>query len=283
LVRFQSVAVYARPAEDLPVPATAPVARMRANEAVRAGTLTYDGPDLVTGWHAHDQHQIEYALEGVAEVETESGHYLLPPQQAVWVPAGLAHNTTLRRVRSVSVFFDPAMVPAAGDRARILAAAPVIREMIVYGSRWPVGRVESDAVADAFFDALALLTIDWLEHEQPLRLPTSADPVVAAAMQHTDGHLADVSVASAARAVGVSERTLRRRFTAATGITWRRYLVQSRLLRSMALLAEPAPRTVLDVATTVGFDSVSAFTRAFHAYTGEAPSAYRRRTTAPNP
>ena len=169
---------------------------MRASEAVRAGTLTYDGPDLVTGWHAHDQHQIEYALEGVAEVETASGHYLLPPQQAVWVPAGLAHNTTLRRVRSVSVFFDPAMVPAAGDRARILAAAPVIREMIVYGSRWPVGRIESDAVADAFFDALALLTIDWLEHERPLRLPTSADPVVAAAMQHTDGHLADVSVAA---------------------------------------------------------------------------------------
>ena len=66
-------------------------------------------------------------------------------------------------------------------------------------------------------------------------------------------------------------------------MTWRRYLVQSRLLRSMALLAEPAPRTVLDVATTVGFDSVSAFTRAFRAYTGEAPSTYRRRATANHP
>jgi AraC-like DNA-binding protein len=277
------VAVYARPAEDLPVPATVPVARMRTADAVRAGTLTYDGPDLVTGWHAHDQHQIEYALEGVAELETATGHYLLPPQQAVWVPAGLAHNTTLRRVRSVSVFFDPAMVPAAGDRARILAAAPVIREMIVYGARWPIERTESDAVADTFFDALALLTADWLEHEQPLRLPTSTDPVIAAVMAHTDAHLADVTVAGAARAVGVSERTLRRQFTAATGMTWRRYLLQSRLLRSMALLADPAPKTVLDVATTVGFDSVSAFTRAFRAYTGEAPSAYRRRAIAPTP
>jgi len=256
---------------------------MRTTDAVRAGTLAYDGPDLVTGWHAHDQHQIEYALEGVAEVETASGHYLLPPQQAVWVPAGLAHNTTLRGVRSVSVFFDPAMVPAAGDRARILAAAPVIREMIVYGSRWPVERAASDAVADAFFHALALLTIDWLEHEQPLRLPTSADPVVAAVMQHTDEHLVGVTVGSAARAVGVSERTLRRQFMAVTGITWRQYLLQSRLLRAMALLAEPAPRTVLDVAVTVGFDSVSAFTRAFRAYAGETPSAYRRRVTTPTP
>jgi AraC-like DNA-binding protein len=57
---------------------------------------------------------------------------------------------------------------------------------------------------------------------------------------------------------------------------WRRYLLHSRLLRAMALLSEPGP-TVLDVATEVGFDSVSAFTRAFRAYTGETPTGYRRR------
>jgi hypothetical protein len=68
----------------------------------------------------------------------------------VWIPAGLAHSTTLKRVRTVSVFFDPAMVRGADDRARILAAAPVIREMIVYGVRWPIHRPASDPVADAF-------------------------------------------------------------------------------------------------------------------------------------
>ena len=44
---------------------------------------------LVTGWHVHDVHQIEYAIGGVVEVETAAGHYLLPPQQAAWIPAGL--------------------------------------------------------------------------------------------------------------------------------------------------------------------------------------------------
>jgi AraC-like DNA-binding protein len=61
-------------------------------------------------------------------------------------------------------------------------------------------------------------------------------------------------------------------------MTWRRYLLVSRLLRAMALLAEPGT-TVLRVATDVGFDSVSAFTRAFRRYTGETPTAYRRRIT----
>ena len=74
----------------------------------------------------------------------------------------------LKRVRSVAVFFDPAMVPGADDRVRVLAATPLLREMIVFATRWPIDRPASDPVADAYFDALALLVLEWLEHEAPL-------------------------------------------------------------------------------------------------------------------
>ena len=270
------MSVSACSANDLPVAATPLIVDMRDGTPVRAGTYPYEGDDLVTGWHAHDLHQIEYAFRGVVEVETNTAHYLLPPQQAVWIPAGLAHQTTLKRVRSVSVFFDPEMVRVADQQARILAAAPVIREMIVYAVRWPISRPVSDPVADTFFEALARLALDWLEHETPLCLPTSADPVVAAVMAYTNAHLDEVTAREVCRGVGVSERTLRRKFLAATKMTWRQYLLESRLLRSMAVLAEPGP-TVLDVATSVGFRSVSAFTRAFGRYAAETPTAYRRR------
>ena len=271
--------VAARPANDLAQTATVPMVDLREGTPVRAGTFAYEGDDLVTGWHAHELHQIEYALRGVVEVETDAAHYLLPPQQAVWIPARLAHCSTLRRVQSVSVFLDPAMIPVADDRARILAAAPVLREMIVYGLRWPIDRPASDPAADAFFEAFAHVAREWLDHEAPLCLPTSTVPVVAAAMAYTKDHLDEVTARDVCRAVGVSDRTLRRLFPTAVGMTWRQYLVQSRLLRAMALLAEPGP-TVLDVATSVGFDSASAFTRAFARYTGETPSAYRQRVSA---
>jgi AraC-like DNA-binding protein len=278
------VTVSARSAKDLPAAANPRLVNLRSGDGrgaappVRAGTFLYEGGDVVTGWHAHDMHQIEYAFEGVAEVETASTHHLLPPRQAVWIPAGLTHCTTLRRVRSVAVFLDPRMVPASGDRVRVLAATPLLREMIVFAKRWPIGRSHSDDVADAFFDALALLVVEWLEHESPLSLPTSTDPEVRAAMRYADAHLADVDVESGCAAIGVSARSLRRKFATATGMTWREYLLQSRLLRAMALLTEPG-RTVLDVATAVGFDSVSAFTRAFRRLTGETPTDYRRRVT----
>src|SRR4029079_11923767 len=163
-----------------------------SDTTVLAGTYPFEADDLVADWHTHELHQVEYARAGVVEVETAAAHYLLPSQQAVWIPAGLAHRTTLRRVRTVSVFFAPELVPDAPPEARVLAAAPVIREMIVYGTRWPIMRTTSDPVADTFFLALANLVTDWLDHETPLCLPTSRDPLVAAAMEYTNAHLAEV-------------------------------------------------------------------------------------------
>ncbi len=244
------------------------------------GSYLYEGDRLVTGWHSHDLHQIEYALRGVVEVETGSAHYLLPPQQAAWIPAGLEHETTINtRVRSVAVLFDPRLVAQAGDRARILAVPPLIREMMVYALRWPIDRAESDATADVFFTTLANLVSEALEHEAPLSLPTSVHPTVATAMAYTQEHLGSVTTREVSHSIGVSERTLRRQFQHEVGITWRSYLLQARLLRAMALLAEPGP-SVLEVATEVGFDSVSAFTRAFQQRCGETPSGYRRRLRA---
>jgi AraC-like DNA-binding protein len=270
------VAVSARPASNLPLAAGAHVVDLRTAPIVRAGTVSWDGPDVATGWHRHPYHQVEYALTGVAEVETPGGRYLLPPRQAIWIPAGLPHATTLYGVHSVAVFFEPSMMRGPADRARVLAAAPVIREMIAYGARWPISRPVSDPVADAFFDVLASLVLEWLDQETPLWLPVTSDTIIAAVMDYTNKHLDTVTAAAVCRAVGLSERTLRRRFPAEAGMTWGAYTRQSRLLRAMALLAE-RDRSVIEVATAVGFDSASAFTRAFARQTGESPSAYRRR------
>jgi len=251
-----------------------------AGARVRAGTYSLElGDEVMTGWHSHEFHQLEYAVEGVAEVETATARYLLPPRQALWIPAGVEHSSTLTHVKAVSVFFHPAMELPAGDRVRILAVAPLLREMILYARRWPLSRPAPDSVADAFFDALALLLADWLDHETPLCLPTTRDPLVAAAIAYTDQHLADVSLRDVCSAVGASERSLRRAFVNTTGMSWRQYLQESRLLKAMALLAE-GDQSTITIAMSVGFESVSAFTRAFHRYAGETPKSYRRRTRA---
>jgi AraC-like DNA-binding protein len=286
-------AVSAKSARDLPRTDSSGLVQMRQNTNVVAGTYAFDGGTVVlgvaggelgrdglrTGWHAHDLHQIEYSFHGTMGVETSAGRHLLPPALGAWIPAGLPHRTKIAsRVKTMSVFFDPAFVPHTDNRVRIIAVTPVIREMIVYAGRWPIDRAASDPDTDSYFRTLATLVAEHLDAETPLCLPLSDDPLVAAAIAYTDRYLAHVTHPAVCREVGASERTLRRRFLASTGLSWHGYLVQARLLRAMTMLAEPTS-TILEVAVEVGFESLSAFSRAFTRQTGETPSAYRRRAT----
>ena len=269
--------VSAHSARGLAQPANIGQVELRRGGRVLAGSYLYEGDRLVTGWHFHDVHQIEYAIGGVVEVETASAHYLLPPQQAAWIPVGLEHQATMNpAVKTLAVMFDPELIPDPGDRARILAVSPLIREMMLYALRWPIDRACSDAASEGFFRTLANLVSEALDHEAPLSLPTSEDPVVSAAMVYTKEHLQAVTVDQVCRAVAVSERTLRRQFQSEAGLSWRTYLLHARMLRAMALLAAPA-QTVQQTATAVGFDSVGSFPRAFTQFCDETPSSYRRR------
>jgi AraC-like DNA-binding protein/quercetin dioxygenase-like cupin family protein len=256
-----------------------PVIELRRGGHAMAGSYLYEGDGLITGWHSHEVHQIEYAMHGVVEVETDSAHYLLPPQQAAWIPVGLEHQAVMNPdVKTVAVMFAPELIPDAGGRARIIAVSPLIREMMIYALRWPIDRARGDDVSDGFFRTLANLVAEALDHEAPLRLPTSEHPIVSAAIAYTKAHLDSVTADDVSRAVSVSERTLRRLFQDTLGLPWRTYLLHARMMRAMALLADPG-QSVQATSSAVGFENLSSFTRCFSQFCGETPSAYRRRVS----
>jgi len=256
-----------------------PVIELRRGGRALAGSYLYEGDGLITGWHSHEVHQIEYAMHGLVEVETDSAHYLLPPQQAAWIPAGLEHQAVMNPdVKTVAVMFDPRLIDDAGDRARIIAVSPLIRELMIYALKWPIGRATGDDVSDGFFRTLAHLVSEALDHEAPLSLPTSEHPIVAAALAYTKEHLDAVTADDVSKAVSVSERTLRRLFADTLGMSWRTYLLHARMMRAMALLTAPS-QSVQATSTAVGFENLSSFTRCFAQFCGETPSAYRRRVS----
>lgn len=255
---------------------------MRSGSPVRAGGHRFEGDDLVTEWHCHDLHQLIYAFTGTVEVETAQARHLLPPQQAAWIPSGVRHRTTLCAVDSASVFFAADMVAPPDDRVRVVEARPLLREMIDHAQRWPIDRTASNRTADAFFDALAALCAEWIETELPFHLPVSSDPAITRAIRRTEESLATVTMRDACEAAAMSERSFRRHFLAETGVTWQQYRLQSRVLRAMGLLSRP-DHTVARSAVEVGFESQSAFSRAFRGLVGESPGGYRRRVTTALP
>ena len=69
-------------------------------------------------WHAHDEHQLAWTPVGTLSVLAEGTTWLLPPARALWIPAGLPHETRANgRALMRSVYLPPARSPVSWDRA----------------------------------------------------------------------------------------------------------------------------------------------------------------------
>jgi len=230
-------------------------------------------------WHKHDLHQLLYAFEGRVEIASTQARFLVPPQLAAFIPAGLLHSTAIQGPRSGSVFLPRSSIKSAGERIRILRVSPLMREMITEAMRWPIDQPETTS-GQTFFRTFALLCGEWIENEAPLHLPTTDDSRLKKAMDYTQAHLADARFSLACKAANLSERSLRRRFLELAGMGWAEYRHRCRLLKAMTLL-EDRRQPVSEVAASVGFESVSAFSKAFSAFAGEGPRSYRDRIGTP--
>ncbi|XXF79671.1 GlxA family transcriptional regulator [Myxococcaceae bacterium GXIMD 01537] len=103
------------------------------------------------------------------------------------------------------------------------------------------------------------------------------DTAVLRAQEWLEAHLSGpVTLAGAAEAASLGERTLLRRFRKATGDTPLDYVQRLRVEAAKRLL-ETTPRTVEEISQEVGYADTTAFRRRFKARTGLTPDGYRRR------
>jgi AraC-like DNA-binding protein len=226
-------------------------------------------------WHTHDYHQLIYAIDGPNQIETIRGRHVLPTGRAAWIPSGTPHRTLISDTKGASLFFSPDILPDPSRRVRILVASRLMQEMVLHATRWPLGASETDPLAASFLHTLALMCGEWLEAELPLFLPGANHPAILRAMDYATTDLAAATQAGAIAIAAISERSFRRLFAKETGMGWRTWLWQARILMAMALLAKG--RRVTDVAADVGYASLSAFAHAFTKLTGEGPASFRQR------
>lgn len=117
------------------------------------------------------------------------------------------------------------------------------------------------------------------------RLLTIEGQRVLAAIQGSAGYVGRVraclrqlfprlpQMREAARALGLSERSLRRRLSE-EGWSYSDILQESQLLLAQQLLGDPT-RSIQQIGADVGFTTTTAFHRAFKRWTGESPAVFR--------
>jgi len=226
--------------------------------------------------HSHKRHQLLYARQGTATLEVAEATFLLPPQRAAFIPAGVRHVTSMGNAQGISLFFDARLVRVATREVRVLEVTPLLRELIQFATRWPATRRRADPLANAYFRSFGLLLEEWLVKPSAYRLPRGRTKTVQKAIALTIEHCAALDLPAVCRQIGTSERSLRRHLRAETGLGFRELVCQVRVLRAMELLAD-RQNSVTETALSVGFESPSAFAKSFARVAGESPRAYRER------
>jgi AraC-like DNA-binding protein len=264
--------------EELPAtesPRMAHHLRMYAPDASpMPGALYMDDANIDTTWHFHDMHQLSYAFEGDAVMEDSEGRYAASGHIAALIPAGVHHRASLHKVRYVSVYLTREQLPTMEPGIRLFGASPLMREMMKEVLRWPLHGPEAP-LRSLFIETLALLVCEALTHERAFALPTASNPRTKRALKFTVQR-ADAKLSEVCAYAGMSERTLRRAIMAEVGMTWETYRQQSRLVRAISLLSEPGI-SITDIAAQCGFESPSAFSRAFRLLMNDTPRTYRNR------
>jgi AraC-like DNA-binding protein len=230
----------------------------------------------VFDWHTHTDHQLAWAASGVLTVRTGSAAWVLPPTRALWIPAGLRHETlSVGTATMRALYVRPELCPVSWPDPVPVAASPLLAELIGYledPGLAPGQRAHAEAV---LVDLLQPVTMTMIEVRMPAdeRARQVAD---ALAGDPADGR----TLAEWGREVGASERTLARGFVTGTGLAFGRWRGLLRLQAALPELAAGQP--VGNVARHVGYESASAFVAAFRRETGVTPAAYFRSPPEPS-
>src|SRR5450830_107103 len=223
--------------------------------------------------HSHPRGQFAYAATGAISVFTPQGNWLVPPQRACWLPAGLQHGMQMHgEVLMLNVFISPQAMADSGlpGHCSVLETSPLLRQLLA-------DAVTLDAlyVENARAGRLMALLLDEIALMKPLALnaPLPQEPRLARLCTELfQQPRPDVDVDAMAARANMSRRTFTRLFRQQTGLGFAQWRQQVCLLNAITRLAQG--QAVTRVALDLGYGSPSAFTAAFRKVLGKAPSDY---------
>ena len=246
-------------------------------------------PDFHIAPHWHGRAQFLFASSGVMRVGTPRRLWTVPPTRALWIPAGIVHDIRMTSAVDMrTLYIDAGLIADMPQDCAVVEVTPLMRELVVRATanapsmRDPASALAAaDAAIDDEYALLTALIVAELRRLPPcgfdLPLPESAELMGLCTRALAD-LCAPLDAQTEADRLGISTRTLYRRFLKETGLSFSRWLQQARLLEAVRRLAIGMPVTT--VALDLGYQSPSAFTAMFHRALGSSPRSWRPQNDA---
>ncbi|ALC12146.1 AraC family transcriptional regulator [Sphingopyxis sp. 113P3] len=227
---------------------------------------------FVDPMHSHDHVQILYASSGVMSVRTPETSFVIPPQRAVWMPAGMKHEVACRGPVSLRTLYLPSGHDGQGTECRVFEVSNLLKALILEIVDFPplydvTGR--EGRIIDLLIEEIERMP------NAPYQVSMPTDPRllrVCNAILADPADPRDIDDWAALAAMG--RRTFTRSFKEETGMGLAVWRQQVRLMEALSLLAAGA--SITQVTYDVGYDSPSGFAAMFRRAFGVPPSKYLR-------
>ena len=225
--------------------------------------------------HMHREAQLVYAARGTMQVTTPKGRWLVPPDRAVWVPALSEHSIdVLADIQMRTLYFDQDWLKRE-KRSESLSAefvvrvSPLLHQAIL--ALFDAGNTEART---ELLVRLVMLELHQAEDSATfVPLPREVR-CRRAAMIVLDDPTGLHDIDTLAREVGTSARTLSRLFSTETQLSFKSWCQRARIAAAIQRLSTDASVSVKQLATSLGYASVPAFSAAFRQVTGRTPTEF---------
>lgn len=226
---------------------------------------------FVDPMHCHDRTQLLFASSGVMSVTTPQTSFVVPPQRAVWIPAGTMHEVSCRGPVSLRTLYLERSLGQTPSECRVFEVSDFLKALIleVVGFK-PLYDIEG---RDGRIVALLMEEIDRMPNA-PYGAHMPSDPRLLRVCQAILTDPSDPrTLDDWSKVAGMGRRTFTRAFKQQTGMGVAMWRQQVRLMEALSLIA--SGDSITRVAFEVGYESPSAFSAMFRRTFGMPPSQYQ--------
>lgn len=223
--------------------------------------------------HSHDRAQFLYACSGVMSVITPATTFVIPPQRALWLPAGVDHEVSCRGPVSLRTLYIDPVYGNDHNVCHVVEVSDFLKSLILEVVSFDVANdltQREDRIIGLLLEEIVNMP------RAPFCAPMPDD---ARLLRVCKAIISDPSdkrdIDDWAKIAGMGRRTFTRAFKRETGMGLAVWRQQVRLMAALSMIASGQP--VTNVAFDIGYGSPSAFSAMFRRAFGMAPSSYTQR------
>lgn len=228
--------------------------------------------------HSHERGQLLLVFGGIAYLQTDTTNYYIPSHHYIWIPKLQPHrilfNTKDLHIQNIYFVDENDLEHPFYQKLGIYPVSPLLHEMLHFTIGW-----DGNAFPGTWKYELLLTMKHLLSNENlkrfSIQLPTTTDKKTLEIIQYLRDNIHEsMTLPEVSLFFGLSVRSMTRLFQQKLHISFIQYLKMLRVICSMELMRD-SNMNITEIAYSIGYSSLSAFSNVFHQLTNMRPKDFQ--------